>query len=975
MRVATVRFWRGSIRGSAILPALITTLGGATFALLYLNLARYVAASNAVEQAARKVARCLTPSDPENECVAYDQVVAPRKWAWSKQVVGETGEERANLVRYQGTMYRADWFADYTTYSIESETPRIGWTTFDVPVRHLEVQLPGTARFAEYSYRLNSPAGAESVPAEDFYVPAHPFARTVNSGGRLVTVQEEWFPAFDRQNVEDPDKDSSTKRWLQTPAIAGGAADRKFGDYFRALSISSAKSAVLSAGKTGVFESQRITIPALPGKERNPGCGLGYSCGVTDDAGCGRCVSDPGLDRCAACGAPGAAFTKYAFLAVKAFAQVRSTHRGRASGIRWADGENGDRGLQLLLYDEKGVLRQTMDLGGRNLCSPIEYAPAVASGSWCNLVLRGPAGANGGSVFHERLAVKRGWSFRVVGRIHAELEESEVRPEFYFYYDDYQLRQGASTSSGEAESATDYLCGKRRIEEIGSALTQCPSPSECGVPVKATSGATCKVLSDETITGCGAASRLVDIYAVVTDSDLQTLTQGVRSGDSAQICSAVLRGDSAGRISLPAIPAGESGTAVRNESDCAPASGAQAKCLPVPAAADCPAAQMVRSQYASELGALERDASAAGLLSRLQNGMGSAGRDAAHPVLVGDFSRLPFSPQFMTLPPVAGEVFENWTNTDRSGRTVDCARPEVRTTPARQPLWAKQDAAWVPDWSSFDIVIRRGNETVPPPQETLDAARRHSVVTPVSLGGIFPFHVSGVPELPLAWPQLVDAKFECQAGAGSAPSLEDVLRRFAALSGAYPQAEDRSLRFDAAQTKLGEISLGRFDECGKAVAMANVPSCVKASRLVSAKCPRGRQDLGSYWDDEFPSGPPQCAGVESSRCFKVPEPSVGGETSSPTRALQAATGTAGSLAESVGYGEMRRVLPDVKAGCRQSGCGYISIGGTGDGGERAQIVASYRMPLSFPADVILGVDSIEVRHTKEEPWEALLIQN
>lgn len=54
-----------SVRGSYSLSAILSITAGIVFMLGVINITRYVHAVNAVEQAARSTARCLTPTDPE----------------------------------------------------------------------------------------------------------------------------------------------------------------------------------------------------------------------------------------------------------------------------------------------------------------------------------------------------------------------------------------------------------------------------------------------------------------------------------------------------------------------------------------------------------------------------------------------------------------------------------------------------------------------------------------------------------------------------------------------------------------------------------------------------------------------------------------------------------------------------------------------------------------------------------------------
>ena len=58
-----------SSRGSTALAFMFTAFVALSVTFTFVNLVRYVGATNAVDQAARSTTRCLTPTDPD--CVQY----------------------------------------------------------------------------------------------------------------------------------------------------------------------------------------------------------------------------------------------------------------------------------------------------------------------------------------------------------------------------------------------------------------------------------------------------------------------------------------------------------------------------------------------------------------------------------------------------------------------------------------------------------------------------------------------------------------------------------------------------------------------------------------------------------------------------------------------------------------------------------------------------------------------------------------
>ena len=59
---------------------MISVMGGIFFTVLFIDYTRYLSATNAVEQAARATARCITPTDPDCVSLASSANTVDNTW-------------------------------------------------------------------------------------------------------------------------------------------------------------------------------------------------------------------------------------------------------------------------------------------------------------------------------------------------------------------------------------------------------------------------------------------------------------------------------------------------------------------------------------------------------------------------------------------------------------------------------------------------------------------------------------------------------------------------------------------------------------------------------------------------------------------------------------------------------------------------------------------------------------------------------
>lgn len=122
---------------AGVLPLMISTFGGALFLFTFYNVAQYTSARSAAEQAARRAARCLSPSDAE----CREQNVDPannenaQDWYGYNPAQGPT-TTLVDTYAYTGQVFYQNIGAQYNSYEVQTGNPVVMHTEKAVaPVR------------------------------------------------------------------------------------------------------------------------------------------------------------------------------------------------------------------------------------------------------------------------------------------------------------------------------------------------------------------------------------------------------------------------------------------------------------------------------------------------------------------------------------------------------------------------------------------------------------------------------------------------------------------------------------------------------------------------------------------------------------------------------------------------------------------------------------------------------------------------
>ena len=127
-------------RGSYTLGMAFSTVGGLLALLLFFNLIRYVAASNAVGQGARKAMRCVSPTD--GGCISTVRYQGePDVWRWFGQDIDLATRRRADRHTYTASMNRETWQLSYDYFNVHHVIPQLTVPQYEVPQYEYQPKL------------------------------------------------------------------------------------------------------------------------------------------------------------------------------------------------------------------------------------------------------------------------------------------------------------------------------------------------------------------------------------------------------------------------------------------------------------------------------------------------------------------------------------------------------------------------------------------------------------------------------------------------------------------------------------------------------------------------------------------------------------------------------------------------------------------------------------------------------------------
>lgn len=414
--------------GAATLSYLIGALLLTTSIPVMFYLSGYIVAKGAVEQVARKVARCLSAVDAGcsavNEASGSDVETEWYGYAADKTGVMDVMVEKKN---YSASMTYREYTPEYTTFLIRTHRPQVSLTSYDVPVY-------------EFKPKLSTGFVWERTVSARFELEGSGFAYfTVPHDGAQ-------YPVFEKDESLDVDSWKAAQLPFFYKEASGG-------------------SAIIDSGTEQMFTSGRIPVEDYgeAAKDESIYCtdSYGNPCDAARYAGDGSDLNK---------------WRDTAYISIKAFAKVRSIDTNRTTSVKWGRVPSG-AGLFLDVYSPKGELLVTHCLGGRVYSTEIGV-----DDTWYNLWLRGPNGANGGPSRnavcpggdndHDSIGVPRGGSFEVRAFLKVKQATAPASAEvtIAYYPNNYQLVR--------APGITQRIRCKG-IEKPSGIV--CPTHEDCGM--------------------------------------------------------------------------------------------------------------------------------------------------------------------------------------------------------------------------------------------------------------------------------------------------------------------------------------------------------------------------------------------------------------------------------------------------------------------------------------------------------------
>lgn len=909
---------KGRTRGSAALPALFSIASGVLFSLLYINFTAIVTAKHAVEQSARTTLRCLTPTDAS--CTTLKSPVINRVWEWYQYEERPIYTLAGELYNYSASMYKAEWNAEIDYYEIERiNSPRVEWTTYEVPVRRY-YSLPPRLIRKRYFRQLTHKT------LELGYKPKH----------------EPSLPAFLDNEIEHPTLDENIDTYKSAYRSHSFIQRFNFSNFHSAhFSSLPELSFSLQADRTFHFLSDPILVPELE-RSSSRRCALGSQCDTSGTAGCQSCRTvdrthpGAGCNYCLENSNGKDSFIDHAFVALKAFARVKGDRDTTQFG--WGENENeSDRGLYLLAFSgPRDQHPLVYNLGGR-------INTKIGTGeSWRNLVLRGSSGSNGGTVFHEHIAVKRGGYFRIGGNLRATGGSVNGSVAVLYTFDDFEPATTRAVKS--------YSCpGPTIISSVNAATASCPAASECGITDREEQkNAQCDIDSSrpmpEDIPTCEQDPRRSFSYDGLDPARpfiSRTLLLCVGEAPAEKEASVDNDpGDGCGLYADRTLPSKvESATrpavcpelqGKTHERQCSPGSAVETKGCSASDSLSLKRCSWIEEEIAraeAQLRLIEPEVSG---LTSLQ------------------LSSFTLSPEEKVAP------FYNWESNDEQGNFISCSHRNTLHVTSTGSYYLHKSSGWHPDPSLFPFSLPSSGNPSRPPQVSLMNVRywpKEDSIVEIEIKDGFPFknkpEIELSPFLPQDKPEL-----ECSRGNLLLP-VEERLRFWAARYN--PIALDPDIRLTVTAEHVGSRIVASKTRCDSEVPDLNSCGIYHEIGAASALC-RTSKLLGSFSEEKFPNGPPAC---ESTPCYRrlisQEEISPGNVTSNKELAAQR------------GFNAFSALLPGARFGCEDAGCVNVSILELQP--SRSTVKVRYLVPLAFPFDAIAGQKSMTIERTLSEENE------
>ena len=919
MKLSYFSLVKSSSSGFSALGLMGAVSVGSLLSLGYINLSHYLIAQSALEQATRAAVRCVSPTN--GECSSLIQPAAQARWRYFSSTLSPQGDVYGDEYDYSARMFRQQYIAETSYYSISQETaPKVRMTTYMVPTaRYREIQPQKRVDLVfqyegQEQYQVATPR-VDAFPKFDQQFERDHMNRSFRQAvGDAQGNQKEIFSRF--QPVY-------SSRFSQR--ISGSEVERINGDLIRRVNFSS----------TSEIDLSRFLGGEVPTEQ----CETGFTCSARAEAGAS---GNPRTND----------YQDTRFLALYLEVELDSHTANASLGIKGRGDSSG------LMIDISGSgNKNRFCLGGRDLTKL-----NALDGRYFNLWLRGPAGAQGsdvdtgfkdttcdGSYRHSNLQIDKNGSFRpqislAIGGQRGDQVSGTVT--LYAVVDTY--------GNSPAYRSVNKVCQPVTLKKGATVGQLAPSAEQCGLTGKELNLSRKVISVSESKYDC--KEDLNDPGLIAASVTLPQTISEIFSVDDLE---------PRPREILFAQCSGESPPSEQSVCGWRAVDGTQQKME----VGNLPPGSCLRAEEKKELGDCVdsttvascnvdglRPEACVGTVSK-QAQLEQAQLKQAESYEFGELKGLPVGSNNQFLSEIVrGESISpkyNCQNEKSTDGRLDCGVVRAKTL-VSLPQLRRVEKGWRPtDLTSFSIT---GEEPV-----CGEITR-----TQVSISATQPevIEVTGDPfdgekslEVALNKPRLEGDLLKCDDQSKEPLTLEQTLREYAALNG-FAEAKDSTIEFEYTAKALGSTKL-----------VSSTLGCTTREIATIEGCPQlkswsaGAQACGAEIDLGQANTEPQRCQMPGVVCRRVFDEVV--QAAPIASSAEESVQRAKEIAKNV----LQKYLPQSSPGCSSNNCTEVSVELNSD--KTVSASSRYEMPLTWPLDQLLGRESIPLSKVRTERVEAL----
>ncbi|MBP9838118.1 MAG: hypothetical protein KBC84_05335 [Proteobacteria bacterium] len=944
--------------GSFTLGTLFSIAMGITFTLLFVNLSRYLTAESAIDEALRKTARCLTPTDPD--CINVNNSPTIDYYDWYLKNSGESKTLWVDRYNYKGTYYTQDWQLNYPIYEIHKVKPPL--------ISYPQYELTQKTFFPEvnkYEYRflqLNAALTLDMTKQVQIYRPKYqPNFPEIDLSYERDKRDEaiiNWQPQMLMRDLSGnplSENDPIFKNDTLSQAVNLAFDEGRIFEETREIKSSNRYQSQLDRG-VSEFVTPFYFVPKLTTNSSNKLClnDKNQTCDIQYASGNHQPIWD------------------YASVAIKAFGTFRNL-KGNPD-IRWAGSPRSYRGnaaspqgwgLQietLSAAEYQNWLNNKQPQIDQNASNNFHYqclggsAPKNIEGktNWTNyhLRLRGAiehrdnendSTCPNNDKQHWNLSVERGGAYRIRAWIKVENGDALAKLTIKHYYDDYVLDNSTN------QLPQNITCNKAIQLKQGDNYSNCPYRELCS-----------EISSDYQLSSCESKINTIPLclsetMAAADEYTFKSIPHSCNNNFTTLSC------DNNGIPNLaPTCDNLEPNRLVCNWQEnvnkrvSVNTLSTPKECKVAPVNKVITTCGINKSEITynkdNNYGDIQLCPSLADINSKSQNEINSINSRLSPEALKIDFAKIDFS--WMPAEEFTPQLWrQSFSPVDENGNTLT-AKESIRTSDITlqniKEILKTKDVKAVPNLSFFNLSQQDQSYLETNPIYHLKLLSEHNK----ELSSSYPFENKPEFEIPNFLPKTENLN-SCS---GDTESIEKRLRAYAA--NIKDELSDEKIIFNNEATYVDSLAVNASHSCSNTTVLSSsLPKCTTTSAITSTNENCNNTYLGRFSNLEFPNGPEVCQN-NSGKCISLRSLdfpySITNNSSIEVNKEKAI---------SLGNVELNRALQNLAFNCNTDNCANITVERSE---EQTKVEAAYNMPLSFPLNQILGKSYLTIKKQRTE---------